>query len=233
MPGLVTIELLDSLKNKAGGLASVGDDGKISPDILPESFGSSTDLSTVVKKSGDTMTGALMLSENPKSSMQAATKQYVDDLIETEISTIPTGPKGDTGDTGPQGEQGIQGIKGDTGEQGLRGIPGDSGLIDITTTAIYVDISLVPSAWADFSCTCPFGWVVLGGGYKITDESGTPISNIVVLESRPEPDVAIPSSGIPYNFGPAIRWYVKIRNEGSVPQNVRLTIYAISGKQTT
>lgn len=59
----------------------------------PEYYASADD---VIKKSGDTMTGALTLSENPTADMHAATKQYVDNpqidllLESTAVTTTAT-----------------------------------------------------------------------------------------------------------------------------------------------
>lgn len=55
----------------------------------------SSAVATFLKKSGGTMTGAITLAADPSSNLHAATKQYVDNTIDTEIAaagltTIPT-----------------------------------------------------------------------------------------------------------------------------------------------
>ena len=65
------------------------------------------EINTRVRKSGDSMSGALTLSGNPTQSLHAVPKQYVDTAI-SNISLTP-GPKGDTGATGATGPKGDPG----------------------------------------------------------------------------------------------------------------------------
>ena len=51
-----------------------------------------------VNKAGDTMTGVLTLSENPTSTLHAATKKYVDDNSGSKVYVQTTKPPGRKGD---------------------------------------------------------------------------------------------------------------------------------------
>jgi hypothetical protein len=96
----------------AGTWVQLSDDLSIS-DLIKDA------LNKKVSKSGDTMTGPLVLSADPSADAHAATKHYVD----VRINTIALTP----GAQGPQGIQGIQGIKGETGSQGPVGPQGNTG----------------------------------------------------------------------------------------------------------
>lgn len=60
-------------------------------------------------------------------------------------------------------------------------------------------VRLIPGATASLSLPCPVGTLLLGGGWKITPESGTPTP--VILESHPDDDDT--------------RWLVVAQNTGT------------------
>lgn len=78
-----------------------------------------------------TFTGTVTLAGDPISSLQAATKQYVDAHVGGggggAGATGPTGPTGPQGNTGPTGPTGPQGNAGPTGPQGDVGATGPIG----------------------------------------------------------------------------------------------------------
>lgn len=85
---------------------------------------------------GGMMAGSLMLANDPGSSREAATKQYVD----LKVAPGPAGPPGppgpasvgSPGPAGPPGSAGVagpQGVPGDTGAEGAIGPPGEPGPI--------------------------------------------------------------------------------------------------------
>jgi hypothetical protein len=82
-------ELLDTLNELA---AAINDDASFSTTIT-------TSIGEKVAKSGDTMTGALVLSGDPTLDLHAATKQYVDDEIADAITAAAPTTKYATGNT--------------------------------------------------------------------------------------------------------------------------------------
>ena len=74
-------------------------------DKLNEAF------SERIMRSGDAMSGPLLVMPVPTSYNEAASKQYVDSFnsIGPAGPPGPQGPKGDTGATGPQGNSGPKG----------------------------------------------------------------------------------------------------------------------------
>lgn len=84
-----------------------------------------------LQRTGDAMTGPLILAADPQSDLEAATKAYADAHGGGDGGEPgppgPPGEKGEPGEPGPPGEPGREGQRGDIGPPGVSGPKGDTG----------------------------------------------------------------------------------------------------------
>jgi hypothetical protein len=86
------------------------------------------DAENIAYETGATFTGTLTLSGDPLNALEAATKQYVDNVVATiALTPGPIGPQGPSGPTGPAGPAGADGSPGAPGPAGPTGPTGPAG----------------------------------------------------------------------------------------------------------
>jgi hypothetical protein len=158
-PGKVTLHTPGTLKvciQKWGGLATMGDLN-------------ATNKSCKGARNITLQLGPIHLSQEPGGGQPGP--------VGPQGATGPHRPAGPKGDTGPNGDTGPPGPKGDTGPAGPKGEKGDTGAAGPSTPRLHeVAVSHTfdtnSGEIGTVTASCPSGSKVLGGGGRVTTDTG-------------------------------------------------------------